>query len=115
MREGPGVSVSVFSLSGNQNPTWIQGGLDPTKGDFDWSEIDQSRSVGAETSYVPFFTPHNACFGALFLFGRLSTRTKCINLTPGAEKPKISSPQKPRTGKCSSPSERPLIKNPRPL
>ena len=33
----------------------VQGGLDPTKGDFDWSEIDQSRSVGAETSYVPFF------------------------------------------------------------
>ena len=62
MREGPGVSVSVFSLSGNQNPTWIQGGLDPTKGDFDWSEIDQSRSVGAETSYVPFFTPLPARF-----------------------------------------------------
>ena len=29
---------------------------------FDWSEIDQSRSVGAETSYVPFFTPHHAWF-----------------------------------------------------
>ena len=40
----------------------LQGGLDPTKGDFDWSEIDQSRSVGAETSYVPFFTPHHAWF-----------------------------------------------------
>ena len=29
---------------------------------FDWSEIDQSRPAGAETSHVPFFTPHHAWF-----------------------------------------------------
>jgi len=54
----------------------VQGGLDPTKGDFDWSEIDQSRSVGAETSYVPFFTPHHAwltCAGLI----------RSINTSPG--------------------------------
>ena len=45
------------------------------------------------------------------LFGRLSTRTECLNLTPGSEDPASSSLQKPRTGKCSLPYRQPLIRN----
>jgi hypothetical protein len=56
--------------------SYSQGGLDPTKGDFDWSEIDQSGSVGAETSYVPFFTPHRAWLTCAQLI-------RSINTSPG--------------------------------
>ena len=53
---------------------YLQGGLDPTKGDFDWSEIDQSRSVGAETSYSMCLSllPIVLCWRAPLLFGRLT-------------------------------------------
>ena len=46
------------------------------------------------------------------LFGRLSTRTECVNSTPGSEDPASSSLQKPRTGKCSLPYKQPLIRPP---
>ena len=35
-------------------PPLVQGGLDSTKGDFDWPDVDQSSFVGAETSYAWF-------------------------------------------------------------
>ena len=65
----PGVTQAQFCA-------WYREKSTQPKGDFDWSEIDQSRSVGAETSYVPFFTPLRAWFESARLF-------RSINTSPG--------------------------------
>ena len=41
------------SADGGQGAAQYRGNAIQPMGDFDWSEIDQSRFVGAETSHVP--------------------------------------------------------------